>query len=86
MQWHDNEAGEDILSFSILTTAANAFAADIHNTMPVILKSDEYDRWLDGSDHELLVPCGDELLTAHQASKAVGNWRNNGPELIEPLP
>ena len=83
--WHDKEADEDILSFTILTTAANDFMAGIHDRMPVILTPDEFDRWLDGSDQELLKPCGNELLTAHPVSAAVGNWRNNGPELIEPL-
>ena len=83
--WHDKEAGEDILSFTILTTIANEFMAGIHDRMPVILTPDEFDRWLDGSDQELLKPCGNELLTAHPVSAAVGNWRNNGPELIEPL-
>jgi len=34
----------------------------------------------------LLDPAPPETLHHYQVAKAVGNVRNNGPELIEPLP
>ena len=36
-----------VISFSILTTAANALVAPLHDRMPVVLPHDAYDRWLD---------------------------------------
>lgn len=43
---------------TILTTAANAVLAPIHDRMPVIVPSGEYDRWLDTTltDPDLLAP------------------------------
>jgi len=32
---------------SIITTSANALLSDVHDRMPVILKGEDYDRWLD---------------------------------------
>ena len=45
-RWEDS-AGKVIESRTILTTEANTLLKDIHNRMPVILKLDDYDRWLD---------------------------------------
>ena len=35
---------------------------------------------------DLLVPAAPGTLEAYPVSTAVGNVRNNGPELVEPLP
>jgi putative SOS response-associated peptidase YedK len=40
-------AGDLVESCSILTTTANALLADIHDRMPVILREEDYDLWLD---------------------------------------
>lgn len=32
--------------FAILTTRANAYVADVHDRMPLVLEKDEVDRWL----------------------------------------
>lgn len=34
---------------TIRTTAPNALVAEVHSRMPVILKRDDYERWLDPS-------------------------------------
>jgi putative SOS response-associated peptidase YedK len=39
--WHDLE------SFAIVTTAANAAMAAIHDRMPLILSPEQLDEWLD---------------------------------------
>ena len=36
-----------VISFSILTTDANALVRPLHDRMPVVLPHDAYDRWLD---------------------------------------
>ena len=83
--WHDNASGDDIFTFTILTTRPNRFMENLHNRMPVILESEQFDGWLRDGDCDLLKPCNEGLLTAHPVDKKVGNVRNNGPELLEEL-
>ena len=48
-QWIDKTTGEELTSFSIVTTDANDLMADIHNTkhrMPIILSKQARDAWL----------------------------------------
>jgi putative SOS response-associated peptidase YedK len=87
--WTDKETGEVIESATIITTAPNRVMAPLHNRMPVILPEDAIDEWLDAEADPASLqlmpqPCPDEWLTAYPVSKAVGNTRNQGPELIEP--
>ena len=50
-----------------------------------------WERWLDPANDDtdglqrLLVPAPDELLVAHAVDTAVGNVRNRGAELIDPI-
>jgi putative SOS response-associated peptidase YedK len=54
--------------------------------MPVILEPADYDRWLSGAaGEELLKPNPSEKMARYPVSRAVGNVKNTGPELIEPL-
>ena len=83
--------GEVMVSACIITTVPNDLMAKIHNRMPVILPRDAWDLWLDPAAQvreiqPLLVPCPAELMAAYPVSSAVGNTRNDGPELILPLP
>lgn len=75
-------------SCSICTTEANELMQALHDRMPVILRPEVADHWLDPdvTDPEELKPLlsqfpGEEL-DAWPVSKAVGNVRNQGPELI----
>jgi putative SOS response-associated peptidase YedK len=57
-----------------------------HNRMPVILSPQNYSRWLDPGDPaqlpvDLLRPYPAEEMRAWKVSAAVGNVRNNNPEL-----
>ncbi len=85
--WRDPATGDWLQSFAIITTDANNTMAPIHNRMPVILEPRDYDRWLSRSpDHQpptdLLRPPNDNLLVANLANPAVGNVRNNDPDLL----
>ena len=78
-------------SCSICTTAANDFMLALHDRMPVILPRAFVDQWLDPhvTDPEELKPMltqypADEMQ-AWPVSKAVGNVRNQGPSLVEPV-
>ena len=81
-----------LLSCTILTTRPNEVLRPLHDRMPVILERDDFDRWLDpgAADprdlHDLLVPCGDEVLEAYPVSRAVGNAGVDRPQLIEREP
>jgi putative SOS response-associated peptidase YedK len=47
----ENAEGGWLESFSILTTSANSLVAQLHDRMPVILYSDEYDLWINRNMH-----------------------------------
>jgi len=75
-------------SFSIITTEPNELTATVHNRMPVIVRPQDYERWLDRGETErppveLLRPFDAEAMTAWTVDPRVGNVRNNGPELCE---
>jgi putative SOS response-associated peptidase YedK len=66
--------------------------ADIHPRMPLVLPADRWDAWLDPAATDpdevrsLLAAPPPGLLRAYPVSTAVSNVRNNGPELLDPLP
>ncbi len=55
-RWVDKETGEVADTYTIITTPANDALAPIHDRMPVILRRDDEDTWLDRGGAELLVP------------------------------
>jgi putative SOS response-associated peptidase YedK len=78
-------------SFTIITIESSGPVQEIHNRMPVILKSENHDKWL---DFEIQDP--KELMTILQegmiqdmkyypVSTKVNSAKNNGPSCIEPL-
>src|SRR5689334_18585071 len=44
--WHDAD-GNELYTYTIITTTPNDLVAPIHNRMPVILHRDDEDAWLD---------------------------------------
>lgn len=84
--WKDAE-GHWLQSFAIVTTVANELMARIHDRMPVILHPRNYDRWLTRGIPEqlpldLLRPFDSAEMEMTPANPAVGNVRNNGPEML----
>ncbi len=90
--WKDRAADVWVVSYTILTTTATDDLGHVHERMPLFLEVDAYDEWLDPAPRPvdellgLLVPAAPGRLDAIAVSTAVNNVRNNGPELIEPLP
>jgi putative SOS response-associated peptidase YedK len=82
-------SGSEILSVSLITTAANKTVGKIHHRMPVILEPMDWDRWLDTGNvkaeglRELLSPAGDALLKTHPVSTRVNKTDFDEPVLIE---
>lgn len=84
-------ANEEIISCTILTTAANELLQPIHERMPVILEPQDYDLWLDSQVQtaetlqQLLRPYPAPAMTAYPVSTLVNNSRHNSSECIVPL-
>ncbi len=77
--------GSHVESFTILTTTPNDVMAGLHTRMPVILDPVSYARWLDpksGDVTDLFEPFPSADMHAWPVGPAVGNVRNNGPDLI----
>lgn len=90
--WKNAVADEWVISYTIITTTAEDDLGHLHDRMPMFVEPDGFDSWLDPSPQspeqllELLVPAAPGRLDAFPVSTAVNNVRNNGPELIVPLP
>jgi len=87
--WEPKE-GAPIESCTIVTTDANEFMLPIHNRMPVILDSQDYDQWLDPTaqiDHlrTLLKPYAADEMEAYAVSKMVNNPRNDILQCVDPI-
>ena len=89
-RWKDKAKGQPMETYTIITTDPNELLEPIHNRMPVILSPQDYSRWLDPGEPsqlpiDLLRPYPAEEMRAWKVSAAVGNVRNNGPELRLPV-
>jgi putative SOS response-associated peptidase YedK len=86
----EGETGAVIESVTILTTAANALMAPIHDRMPVILRPADHAGWLDPSVPgaeavaRVAAPFPPEAMEVFAVGPAVNNPRHDGPELIRP--
>lgn len=82
--------GLEVLSFTIITTQANADVRTLHDRMPVFLDDDAAKRWLSSSNTdasglvELLKPWRDGQLTHYQVGPRVNQVAAEGPECLEP--
>lgn len=83
--------GATIKSFTIITTRPNDLLAPVHDRMPVLLAPDRWRAWLGesrASNNQLqamLSPYPSGQMAVWPVGKAVGNVRNDHPDLFEPL-
>jgi putative SOS response-associated peptidase YedK len=90
-EWRDPTSRETMRSCTIITTEPNELMATLHDRMPVILADEDWPKWLGeepASEAELkasLIPCPSDHIKMWPVDKRVGNIRNDGRELIEPL-
>lgn len=85
---HHGEGDQTMQDFCIITTAAPASVAHIHDRMPVILEQQYWDFWLsDTEDTEglqrVLQPYKDDELKAFPIAKSINNVQNDEPELLK---
>jgi putative SOS response-associated peptidase YedK len=83
--------GKKVESFTIITTEPNELIEPIHNRMPVILRPEDEEQWLDASRTPfakarlLLKPLPADLMDAHDISPIVNSAKYDGPECIRPV-
>jgi putative SOS response-associated peptidase YedK len=81
--------GEAIESCTILTTEANDVLRPVHDRMPVIQHSDDYELWLDEDVRkrellkDLMQPYPAEEMMSYPVSMAINSPHNQGATLIE---
>lgn len=76
---------------TVITTDAEDDLGHIHDRMPLMVEPDRWSAWLDPTTPQdglldLLVPAAPGALEAYAVPTLVNNVRNNGPELVAPLP
>ncbi len=94
--WKDPSKGDDdpsrwMLSFTIMTRDAVGPLGSIHARMPLFIDPDHADVWLDPTTENVgdlldatidAAPLLAESLQMYEVDRAVGNVRNDSPELI----
>ena len=97
--WKDpSKAADDptrwVLSFTIMTRDAAGQLGSVHDRMPLFIDVDYADVWLDPTTENVgdlldatidAAPAVVDGLLMREVDRAVGNVRNNGPELIAPV-
>jgi putative SOS response-associated peptidase YedK len=98
--WRDGSVPPDhenawLWTASVITTEAADEIGRIHDRTPMVISPQGWDDWLDPANNDkallmaMMQPAtssGSGGLTTHPVSTAVNSVRNNGPDLIEPLP
>jgi putative SOS response-associated peptidase YedK len=84
-------SGQQIATFTIVTTEPNSVVAPYHDRMPAILKREDEEKWLqpailyrDQRD-EMLQPYPASEMIAYPVSKAVNNTDIDDESLIKPV-
>lgn len=86
--WRDEQAGERLVSCTILTTDPNPLMAELHERMPVIVHLDDYDLWLSREItrqedlEDILKPFPDSAMEAYPVSARVNSPRVDEAALI----
>jgi len=85
--WRRSPDDDWLITCAILTTAARGPMTEIHDRQPVMMRTDAWVAWLDtASTKDTLFAAADAdapELAWHEVGKAVGNVRNNSPELTQ---
>jgi putative SOS response-associated peptidase YedK len=88
--WRDKEAGNNLLSCTMVVTKPNDFVAEVHDRMPVMLEAKEFEQWVSGDTKDataLIKPAGERVLQKWPVSKRVNSSRapDDDASLIEPI-
>ena len=89
METWSSADGSEVDTGAILTTAANNDISRIHDRMPVVIRQQDFTRWLDCKTQEprdvedLMRPIDDGFFEAIPVSDKVNKVANMGPEILE---
>lgn len=88
---YENDEGEMIHTFTIVTTDANEVVSPIHDRMPAILLPDQEAKWLSKNTSEsellsILKPYPAQLMAFYSVSPLVNSVQNDSEELIKNVP
>jgi len=89
METWSSADGSEVDTGAILTTAANSDISRIHDRMPVVIRPEDFSRWLDCRTQEprdvadLLRPVEPDFFEAIPVSDLVNKVANTGPEIQE---
>lgn len=77
----------ELVSCTILTTAANSDAAKIHHRMPIVVRPEDYGNWLGKLEQreQLLNNLPDPKIEIYPVSKLVNSPKNDTPECIKAI-
>ncbi len=95
--WRDDSRDPEdpqawLTTYAIVTTNATGHLERIHDRMPLALPRDRWDAWLDPRVQDpdeiraLLAPVDVARFEVTPVSTLVNDVRNDGPELVAPLP
>jgi putative SOS response-associated peptidase YedK len=95
--WRDDSLPEDdpnrwLWTCTIITRPASDTLGHIHDRCPVLVPPELRESWLDCTDDDprlaarLLTEMPEPHLEPREVSRAVNSVKNNGPELIDPVP
>jgi putative SOS response-associated peptidase YedK len=87
-EWNDGV--KTITSCAIITTSANELLAPIHDRMPVILRSEAHEEWLNNESspmklENLLAPFPAHEMTSHAVSYDVNHTKVDDEHLVLPV-
>lgn len=88
-EW-ETPGGEPLLSFTIITTGPNDLMKTIHDRMPVILRKEDEELWLDPGVRdentllELLKPYESGLMEEYEVAVKVNSPNEDSPECVKP--
>lgn len=85
--WYDNKLGKAILTCALLTTEPNEKIAKLHDRMPVILESHNWDLWLNYKSsytdlNKLFAPIANDKIRYFKVGDEVNSVKNNTIECI----
>jgi putative SOS response-associated peptidase YedK len=73
-RWKNKETGERITSCAMIITKPNAFVAEVHDRMPVLLTPEQFEHWLNGDmGVDDLKPAPNDYLQRWPVSKRVNS-------------
>jgi len=83
-RWHAPD-GEVVESCTIVTVAANALIAQLHDRMPLIVAPDAYETWLRAQSGALPPAVPAQAMRHYPVSRLVSNARNDVPACLDPI-